>query len=287
MYSIVDSYTCYQVSNKMSVIKSLMIPCIESQYTQEYIANVFWKQHIAKVSSITLIPYIKNCEIFSIAYINIASWCDSEAAYNFIQRLKNQDRETRIVHDDDNWWLVELNTHNNGDINVGSYTVTFDSSYFVKSEPPTAPCTDDEEEYICDDDEWQEFVENRPIKGLNNDYYTVDEAIEHLWVLNEQYEQAFDENVRDVDLPLLSIEDEILHFENELRIHEAVNKSSNVTQRALDFGKRKFEDEEFQRLADEYYSHPVCTMPGTEEADDLMKMLSRREVARNCDEMFA
>lgn len=249
----------------MSVINSLMIPCVESQYTQEYIANVLWNQHIAKVSSITLIPYIKNSEIYSIAYIAIAEWCDTEAAYNFIQRLKNPDRETRLVHHSDDWWPIQLNTHNDGDIKVGSYSVAFDASYFVKSEVPTAPCSDDEEEYICDEEEWQEFIEKRPIKGLGNVYYTVDEALDHLWVLNQQHEEAFDWRTAEVDADLLKIEDEIIHFENELRIHEAVNKSSNVTQRALDFGKRKFEEESF---------------PWTDETP-------KREVARNCDEMFA
>lgn len=277
----------YQVRETMSVIKSLMIPCVESQYTQEYIANVLWSQHIAKVSSITLIPYIKNSEIYSIAYIAIGEWCDTEAAYNLIQRLKNPEREARLVHYSDDWWPIQINTHNDGNINVGSYTVGFASDYFQRAEVPTAPCTDDEEEYICDEEEWQEFIEKRPIKGLRNDYYTVDEALDHLWVLNQQYEQAWDDMQSQRDTAFLKIEEELLHFENELRIHEAVNKSSNVTQRALDFGKRKFEDdEEFERLAEEYFSHPVCVLPGTEEADELMKTLNRREVARNCDEMF-
>jgi hypothetical protein len=97
-------------------IKSLMINCVESQYSQEYIANVFWRQNIAKVSTITLIPYLNNSKICRIAYINIAQWCDSEAAYNFIQRLKDSSKEARIVHNDDEWWPVQINTHNNGEI---------------------------------------------------------------------------------------------------------------------------------------------------------------------------
>ena len=123
-------------------INSLMIPCVESQYTQEYIANVFWRQHIAKVSSITLIPYLKNGEIYNIAYITIYNWCDSEAAYNFIHRVQNPYKEARIVHHDDNWWPIQLNTHNNGDIKVGTYTVDFDSSYFKKVEYDTDSCSD-------------------------------------------------------------------------------------------------------------------------------------------------
>jgi hypothetical protein len=123
---------------------NLMINCVESQYTQEYIANVFWRQHIAKVSSITLMPYLKNGEICNIAYINIGQWGESEAAYNFIQRLNNPSKETRIVHHDDEWWPVVINTHNIGDIYVGDYTLVFKSDYFIKDDE-TAPCTEDDE----------------------------------------------------------------------------------------------------------------------------------------------
>lgn len=113
-------------------IKSLMIPCVEIEYSQEYIANVFWRQGIAQVSNITLIPYLKNTEIYNFAYITIQEWCDSESAYNFIYRISSTNKEARLVHNDDDWWPVQLNTHNNGDINVGVYTVSFDSSYFIK-----------------------------------------------------------------------------------------------------------------------------------------------------------
>ena len=37
----------------MSIITSLVISCVEMHYTAEYIANVFWSQGIAQVSSIT------------------------------------------------------------------------------------------------------------------------------------------------------------------------------------------------------------------------------------------
>lgn len=110
-----------------------MIQYVEGQYNHEYIANVFWNQNLAKVRSITLIPYLKNSEIYNIAYITIEQWCDSEAAYNFIQRLKNPEREARIVHHEDYWWLVELNTHNDGKMFVGTYTVVFNSYYFMKN----------------------------------------------------------------------------------------------------------------------------------------------------------
>lgn len=114
-------------------IKSLTINCVESIYTQEYIANTFWKQQIARISSVTLIPFTKNGEKYNIAYINVDQWCDSENAYNFIRYLNNPFKETRLVHHEDNWWPVEINTHNNGSIDVDKYTVHFTSDYFQRS----------------------------------------------------------------------------------------------------------------------------------------------------------
>jgi hypothetical protein len=204
-----------------------MINCVESQYTQEYIANVFWRQHIAKVSSITLIPYLKNCEICSIAYINIDQWCDSEAAYNFIQRLKDPSRETRIVHNDDDWWPVQINTHNNGEIYVGAYTLAFPSSYFVRDESEeeddaTAPCTE------VDDEEWCEFDPQYPIL-VGGERYTVEEAKAQLYHLKQDLGLSYRRGWPDEALE--GLEAEIASFEAELRIHEAVKNSQNVTLR--------------------------------------------------------
>ena len=261
-----------------------MIQEVESQYTQTYIANVFWRQDIAKVSSITLIPYIKNSEIYSIAYINIAEWCDSEVAFNFIQRLTNPEREARIIYNDDNWWPVELNTHNNGDINVGAYTVVFDLDYFENDtcDVSTADCTEvNDEEYICDDEECHKFDEFRPIKGLRNDYYSVEEALGHLCDLNDQLNYVMS------GFKHSQLEEEILHFEKELHIHNAVNNSDNVTQRTHYYGNMTdeeafdllpywFEEELKHEVAGEWYRENLF-----EYDADLC-----REVARNCDEIF-
>ena len=114
----------------MFSIKNLIINCVELQYSHHYIADVFWYKNIAQVSSVTLIPYLKNGKVFNIAYITIDEWSDREVAYNFIQRLKNPNNEARFVYNDDNWWPIKINTHNNGDIVVGTYTVEFDENYY-------------------------------------------------------------------------------------------------------------------------------------------------------------
>lgn len=119
-----------------SYINSLMISKIHYQYTSEYIANVFWNRNIAQVSTITLLPYIQGIEVFQRAYITIAAWCDSEVAYNLIQRLRDPSKKCRIVHLDDLWWPVKINTQIAGYYYLYQYSTSFPESYFKRPEPP-------------------------------------------------------------------------------------------------------------------------------------------------------
>jgi hypothetical protein len=112
----------------MFSVNNLIINCVELQYSHHYIADVFWHKDIAQVSKVTLIPYLKNGKVFNIVYITIGQW--GALSHNFIQRLQNPDKETRFVYNDDNWWPIKINTHNNGDVVVGNYTVEFDENYF-------------------------------------------------------------------------------------------------------------------------------------------------------------
>lgn len=115
-------------------IKSVVISYVEPEYNAEYIANVFWRQNIAKVNSIVLIPYSKNGVSFQMAYVSIEQWAETESAYNFLQRLKTRnDKETRIIHRDDSWWTVEGYKHSLG---PHEYThqqlTTFNDSFYEK-----------------------------------------------------------------------------------------------------------------------------------------------------------
>ena len=113
---------------------NIMISDIKSQFTSEYIANVLWKREIAKVSSITLIPQIKNEEISYIAYIDIDSFCDTEVAYDFVCHMSADNfafcHNESDMENTDNFWIVEKNTHNSGNLHVGSYTTAFMPHFF-------------------------------------------------------------------------------------------------------------------------------------------------------------
>lgn len=115
-------------------ITNLFIPCIETKYSAEYIANTLWNQKLAQVSSIVLVPIVISDFTYQKAYIKIARWYDSEIAYNFINRLNKQSIETRIVHQDDDWWPIETIKSNIIFNSEYDNITTFDEKYFVKNE---------------------------------------------------------------------------------------------------------------------------------------------------------
>ena len=97
----------------MNPIASIYIPHVEQGITAQYIIEAFEDSEIATVSRITLIPYSSpskySGETYSQAFIDIYSWHETEAAYDFIQSLRSFDEETRFVHSDNKWWVVEVN----------------------------------------------------------------------------------------------------------------------------------------------------------------------------------
>jgi len=139
-------------------ITTFTIDFIDCGIDCKYIEKTLREQGYAMVSAITLIPYLKNNTVYQRAYVKVASWADTEVAYNFIQRLKNPSIEARIVHHDDDWWVATENKHNDGDIIVGSYTVHFNTQYDF------TVYTDEERE------KWA--------KQIDEDYYYDEEAEE-------------------------------------------------------------------------------------------------------------
>jgi hypothetical protein len=65
------------------------------------------------------------------AFIEIAYWCDTEVAYNTIQRLKVQEGEARVTHKDDEWWPVHIDSGNMGQRLICVYTSFFPETYYA------------------------------------------------------------------------------------------------------------------------------------------------------------
>jgi hypothetical protein len=205
-----------------------MICDVNTQYTAEYIANVLLTKKIAKVSSITLIPHITNGEISNIAYIDIYSYCDTEAAYQFITKLKSD--YFKFYHNDMdkdyNYWIIQKNHHNSGALCVGTYTTNFT---LVNELDNISMDTN----Y---DHEWQEFINERPIQGLGFDYYSVSEANHHVELLKQKL------NSHESECDKRKIQEEIDHFNNELRIQYTVDNSYNVTLRSHQYDNNNFSE---------------------------------------------
>jgi hypothetical protein len=207
-----------KIPEKMT--KNIMIQNIDLAYTAEYIANVFWRKDIAKVSSITLIPQILNDTISNIAYINIDTYFETEHAYDFILEVKIGYSE--LEHDcDQTCWILEKNTHNAGEICVGSYTTKFADNFFKLGYDET------DSQLVSIDPNHEELDDTyRPIRGPHNEAYSVEEAEDYLWKIKENiiYAKPEDKNIW---------EEELIHMENEFRIHWAIQNSENVTSREI------------------------------------------------------
>lgn len=65
---------------------------------------------LLKTRKICVMPDFRRNQLCYTAYIEVAEWCDREAAYNLITKIKNPRKEARIVYEDDNWWVVEKTT---------------------------------------------------------------------------------------------------------------------------------------------------------------------------------
>lgn len=127
-------------------IKRIMFST-EPQFNAEYIANVFWSKGIAKVSSITLIPYIIDDKIMHTAYVEVDSFCETEEGKNFIKAMTECDG-MMFLHaapEEENIWVFEPNTHYPGELCVGNFTTKFEAEFFASKEINSQQNEDDEE----------------------------------------------------------------------------------------------------------------------------------------------
>jgi hypothetical protein len=90
----------------MNSITSIYIPFVEIDTDADYIIESFYCNNIATIRSVTFVVDKKNRRN---AFIDIAEWHETETAYNFVNSLRNPNRETRFVHHDDDWWVVDIN----------------------------------------------------------------------------------------------------------------------------------------------------------------------------------
>jgi hypothetical protein len=155
----------------MTTIKSLYIPHVEKQFNAEFIADLFSKNGLARVSKVYLKPNYRHNR----AYIEIESWKETEVAYSFIKRLRNPSAEARLVYSDDNWWVTEINRYptvfasNNRVLTVFPKQIVADE---VNDERSTAALADEENltaVSVTDDYDVDEYL--REIDAEREEWY--------------------------------------------------------------------------------------------------------------------
>jgi hypothetical protein len=86
----------------MAPVQRICIPCVDNIVDVQFISRTFSKLQIAEVSKTLIKPGQNKLSII----IDIKRWYDTEVAYNFIQRLRDESKEARIVYKDEKWWPV-------------------------------------------------------------------------------------------------------------------------------------------------------------------------------------
>ena len=84
------------------------MPSVERCYSAYDIAMAF---HKAGIFMADVVSIEKSEGLYNRVYIGVQLWHDTEAAYNFMMRLCNNQVETRFVYDceDELWWAIHIN----------------------------------------------------------------------------------------------------------------------------------------------------------------------------------
>jgi hypothetical protein len=139
-------------------INRILVTKILSGYSSDLIAKMFWYQGIAKVSTVILYPD----SLYQKADITIAAWCDTEAAYEFIKKLKSQDE---MKHGD---WIVQDGRNCEGE------TSSFSSAFYEALCEPTQSRWSDS----WSDDEQEETMEEAIDREMRAEVLEAGEILE-------------------------------------------------------------------------------------------------------------
>ena len=86
---------------------SLYIPHVFKNITKDRISDVFFKLDFGKVKRVDLVlKQGKNNYTYNSAYIHFDYWNVSEMTNTFQERLKNPNKQTKVIYDDPWHWVV-------------------------------------------------------------------------------------------------------------------------------------------------------------------------------------
>ncbi len=88
-------------------IMSIYIPHVFASISKEEIMETFESQCLGKIKTIDFVSKIgKNGENYNAAYLHFKEWFNNSSAKNLQEKLKNPEKEARVIYDDPWFWLV-------------------------------------------------------------------------------------------------------------------------------------------------------------------------------------
>jgi hypothetical protein len=85
---------------------SLYIPHVFENISEKKMIDVFEDQGLGKVKNIDFIEKMdKNGKIYKTAFVHFDCWYDSIITRNFQERIKNPNKEARVVYNDPWFWV--------------------------------------------------------------------------------------------------------------------------------------------------------------------------------------
>jgi hypothetical protein len=91
----------------MSTVMSIYIPHVFSNITEDRITRVFDSLSLGKVKRIDFVEKMsKYGTVYNAAYIHFEHWYDTVTSKSFQERVRNPDKEARLVYDEPWYWIV-------------------------------------------------------------------------------------------------------------------------------------------------------------------------------------
>ena len=90
---------------------SIYIPRIFANITKDFIVDTFEFQQIGKVKQVDFVEKMDNKgKTYNSAFVHFDFWYDNISASNFQKRVKDENKEARIVYNDPWYWVCLENT---------------------------------------------------------------------------------------------------------------------------------------------------------------------------------
>ena len=90
-----------------STIMSIYIPHVFSNITEDRIMRAFESLSLGKVKHIDFVEKMsKYGTVYNAAYIHFECWYDTVTSRSFQERVRNPDKEARLVYDEPWYWIV-------------------------------------------------------------------------------------------------------------------------------------------------------------------------------------